>query len=174
MDDGKSIGVLAFSKFNVIIGAKATKINNWASRLADGFMHPGSETNMSAASNVLSAEGVLVGGGTKLMLQDQFRAVAATRTFTATSRTVVSSLRISEYATRKVGYAGAIMTLYEGATDTNGLTPGDLAKTGLCLGMIYTGWWGVGYAVIDLGVGLATGYTVTDRIGAGIDRGCGY
>ena len=82
-----------------------------------------------------------------------------------------SALRGIKYAKRAghfFGAVGVVATLIEGATDNDGFTWGDGAK--VAIGVI-TAFTPVGfvYGLLDLGVGLFTGTTITDRIGNEID-----
>lgn len=47
---------------------------------------------------------------------------------------------------------------------------GDAAKTGIGILTLYGGPVGYIYGIVDLGYGLYSGTTLTDRIGAGIDN----
>lgn len=66
------------------------------------------------------------------------------------------------------GAAGAVFTAVEGALDGNGFTWGDGVKVGMGVLTTFTpfGWV---YGVVDIGFGVFTGTTLTDRIGNGID-----
>lgn len=62
------------------------------------------------------------------------------------------------------------MTGIESAFDSNGFTVGDGFKVGIGLLATFGGPVGVAYGIIDLGLGMYTGTTLTDRIGAGVDN----
>ena len=64
----------------------------------------------------------------------------------------------------------AAATAFEGYYDGNGLTKGDCIKIGIGLLTTFTPL-GLGYGIVDIGVGIFTGTTITDRIGNGIDTG---
>ena len=72
-------------------------------------------------------------------------------------------------AGKLTGVVGAIATGFEGASDENGFTIGDGAKVAIGLITTFTPYGWV-YGIVDLGVGLATGTTLTDRIGNAIDN----
>lgn len=65
---------------------------------------------------------------------------------------------------------GAVITGIESAFDRNGFTVGDGVKVGIGLLTTFGGPVGVAYGFIDIGVGLYTGTTLTDRIGSGVDN----
>jgi len=70
-------------------------------------------------------------------------------------------------AGRAVGLLGAGITAWEGAMDGD-VTWGDAAQVGVAVATIFTpyGW---AYGLVDLGVGLTTGHSVSERIGTAID-----
>jgi hypothetical protein len=70
---------------------------------------------------------------------------------------------------RIFGVAGAVFTGISDATSSHGWTWGTTAKVGISLLTTFTPYGWV-YGVIDLGVGLTTGKTLTDRIGSAIDN----
>jgi len=76
--------------------------------------------------------------------------------------------RYAKTAGRAVGFLGAGITAWEGAMDGD-FTWGDATQVGVALATIFTpyGW---AYGLIDLGVGLISGQSVTDRIGTAIDE----
>jgi len=67
-----------------------------------------------------------------------------------------------------LGWAGVGMTVINDVIDSK-YTLGEAAKVGIDILTIYSGPVGVGYAVLDLGVQVATGTSITDRIGKEID-----
>ncbi len=129
----------------------------------DGFLHPNATTIETALSNIISGGGLFV-EGVRGALQDQF---AATRCF-AQKRLVASSISMAKTTARSLGVLGAVVTGIEGAFDKDGLTWGDGLKIGVGLAtMVSYGWI---YGVVDLGVGLTTGTSITDRLGNGLDN----
>jgi hypothetical protein len=73
-------------------------------------------------------------------------------------------------AGKTLGAVGAVMTGIESAFDSNGFTVGDGVKVGIGLVTTFGGPLGLAYGVIDIGWGMYTGTTITDRIGSGIDN----
>lgn len=76
-------------------------------------------------------------------------------------------------AGRYAGLAGSLATGLEGAFDGNGFTTGDGVKMGIGLASAYGGVFGAVYGALDLGVGIWSGTSISDRIGAGIDYSMG-
>ncbi|WP_223649913.1 RHS repeat-associated core domain-containing protein [Hymenobacter psoromatis] len=122
------------------------------------------ETSLSASGGVglLSLEGT----GVDLALKHSY-GVESLRSF-AERRT----LGISSIIGKSLGLVGAAATLIESANDDNGLTYGDAAK--VVLGLAFTfcpplAVAGIVFAVADIGVQLASGKSISDRLGTGID-----
>lgn len=119
---------------------------------------------MISLSSMVGSQGLVTDG-----LKKGFKLEA--KQFTSLQRaSKVQSLRlakITSYTGKFLGVAGALTTAYEGYEDGH-LSAGDWAKIGVNTVMIFTpyGW---AYGLVDLGVGFATGTTLTDRIGSGFD-----
>ena len=81
----------------------------------------------------------------------------------------VTAGKIAKIAGKGFGLAGAIMTGIEGATDGNGLSWGDGVKVAIGVATTFTpaGW---AFGILDLSWGLATGTTISDRIGHAVDQ----
>jgi len=64
------------------------------------------------------------------------------------------------------------MTMNNDINRDGHLTAGDWTKAGIGVILMVSpvGWFTLGYAVIDITIGMTTGTSVTDRIGAGIDN----
>jgi len=129
----------------------------------EGFLGPDSKTNFLQADNFL--------GFANLALVDGFRLGAlieraGTNGVTAVAR-LTGLLNGAKALGQKIGVAGAVLTAIDGALDGN-FSAGDLAKVGLGVLTAFSpfGW---AYAAVDLGVGLATGTSLTDRIGYAVD-----
>ncbi len=71
-----------------------------------------------------------------------------------------------------LGLTGIIMTMNSDIENHGHLTAGDWTKAGIGVALMLSpvGWATLGYAAIDLTIGITTGTSVTDRIGAGIDK----
>jgi len=80
----------------------------------------------------------------------------------------LKAMKGAAFVGKSMGVLGAGLTFYENATDADGFTAGDAFKVGVGLLTTFTPW-GWAYGLVDIGVGMATGTTLTDRIGAGID-----
>jgi hypothetical protein len=82
---------------------------------------------------------------------------------------VLGGVKIAVVAGKTLGVVGAALTAFEGALDRDGLTWGDGARVAIGLATTFTpaGWI---YGVLDLGIGMATGTTLTDRIGTLVDE----
>jgi len=78
-------------------------------------------------------------------------------------------LKATKTLGQKIGVAGAFLTGMEGLMDGNGLTAGDVTKVAIGLITTFTPYGWV-YGAIDLGFGITTGTTLTDRIGYAIDN----
>ena len=130
----------------------------------DGFINA-DKSNMIAMSAMIGYEGALL-GKTEMIVKLQFKAA---QTFTS-KKGFVSSIRGLEKAGKVIGAAGVVVNVIESATDANGFTAGDAIKTGIGIWTIYGGPIGWTYGLIDIGFGVFTGTTLTDRIGSGIDK----
>ena len=75
-------------------------------------------------------------------------------------------------AGRALVAVGIIMTMNNDIERDGHLTAGDWAKVGIGVALIVSpvGWFTLGYAAIDITVGIVTRTSVTDRIGAGVDN----
>ncbi len=82
-------------------------------------------------------------------------------------------LKNTKFAGRILGGVGALLTVREDFKE-NKQGWGTAAKFGIGVAttVAYGAFapWALGYTIIDVGVGVATGTTVTDRIAAGIDN----
>lgn len=121
-------------------------------------------TDMFAGSSFATYTGLLISKNAALLhytadeanaLQDIANALRATK--------------VMVIAGKSIGVVGALLTLYEGATDRNGLTWGDGVKAGIGIVATFTpfGW---AYGVVDIATGIITGTTLTDSIGNAIDN----
>jgi hypothetical protein len=75
-------------------------------------------------------------------------------------------------AGKALGAVGILMTMNNDIESHGHLTAGDWTKAAIGVGLMLSpvGWVTLGYATIDMTVGIVTGTSVTDRIGAGIDN----
>lgn len=90
----------------------------------------------------------------------------------STLEDVASSLRSTKafvIAGKSFGVISSVVGAIESATDDDGFTWGDGVKLGIGIVSTFTplGW---AHAAADLGTGLITGTTLTDRIGQSIDH----
>lgn len=123
----------------------------------------GEESDLFSVSSFSSYVGLLMDKNAALMR------------FTAQDARLLEDIVAAENVTKVivtaghvVGVAGALYTGIEGAYDKDGFTWGDAAKVGLGLFATFSGI-GWAYVVVDLGTGIITKTTLTDRIGNAID-----
>lgn len=128
----------------------------------EGFRYA-PESNLSAPSSWLGAVGLSMSQYEGLL--SKTAKVAPIQYANISSK----GLKYLKPAGKFLGGLGAVLTAVEGASDGNGFTTGDMVKVGISVVTIFTPYGWV-YSAVDLGVGIATGTTLTDRIGAGIDN----
>jgi RHS repeat-associated protein len=130
----------------------------------DGLINaPGS--NMGSGSSFVGYAGLQM-DKTKSLLQY----TAKNSTGWANKATALNAAKVVSKIGKGFGIAGAVFTGVESALDGNGFSLGDGVKVGIGLLTTFTplGW---AYGIADIGVGVFTGTTITDRIGNGIDNG---
>lgn len=78
-------------------------------------------------------------------------------------------------AGKALGVLGVIMTMNNDIENHGHLTVGDWTKAGIGVALMFSpvGWFTLGYAMADTVIGVVTGTSITDRIGAGIDNAIG-
>lgn len=74
---------------------------------------------------------------------------------------------------KTLGVAGAVLPIAVGYLSGNNPTAGDWTKATINAALVFAGPIGWGVLALDIGWGLATGTTISDRIGAGVDRAIG-
>jgi RHS repeat-associated protein len=132
---------------------------------ADGFLNPDSKTDFNQASNYSDFFGTVFIDGVRLGTAIEKLGTTGANALAKLSTTLAGAKTLGKY----VGFIGAGLQAIEGFTEDGNFTSGDLAKVLIGVGMAVSpfGW---AYAAIDLGVGLATGTTITDRIGSAVDN----
>lgn len=135
---------------------------------ADGFFNPNEKTNFGQPSNYVGFLGTVLIDGYRLGAAIEKAGTTGVTALARLNSTLTGARALGKY----VGVLGVGLTTYEGFTDRDGFTWGDGAKVLIGLGVVFSpiGWIAAGYAVLDLGFGLATGTTITDRIGNAVDN----
>ena len=158
INDNSAVGAL--SGFTVTQNVRRT---NSVVEFIDGFLDPEIPSNTLSISNTISGFNIL-NKGVEGALRDEFSTVTS---FTD-RRVVASSIGIGKKLSTRLGVLGAVVTGVEGLLDKDGLTWGDGLKVGVGLAtMVSYGWI---YGIVDLGVSVTTGTSITDRLGSGLDR----
>lgn len=136
--------------------------NQKINRFAEGFIG-GPKSDFFSASAFIGYQGTFLTPTEKLL---RFTANAAS---TLSDKAVaLRGLKVATIAGKSIGVLGAIATGIESISDGK-VTWGDGVKVGIGLLTTFTPWGWV-YGAVDLGVGLATGTSLTDRIANGIDN----
>jgi hypothetical protein len=93
------------------------------------------------------------------------RGVQGLRNSANTARTASANLA---KAGRLFGAASVVLTIWDGAADGN-FSSGDIAKTLIGVGTVIcpVGW---AYGILDFGVQITTGESITDRVGGFVDK----
>lgn len=117
----------------------------------------------SSLSGYMSAEATAVNLGLRA-------SVRASGSSIASKAEVLTDALHAGVAGNALGVAGIGLTFYEDSQRKQGITTGTWAK-GAVYGLeIAFPVAGLAYAIVDVGWGLATGKTITDRIGDGVDN----
>jgi hypothetical protein len=160
--------------WSISVNQLENRFSSGWSDFQDGWNNKGSSFNSTAPSSIAYVSGVMVSAIGYSVSAELYR------TTKLVDRVPMnSSLKAIGVAGKVVGGAGAAFTAYENYYDADGFTAGDTFKVALALGMALTPVGAVGaglivlYSVADIGVGLYTGVSITDRIGAGIDSTLG-
>ena len=126
------------------------------------FLHPKNETDPVTVSAVTSGMGDLIDEAAEGTLN------TAGKTGKALD-VAKSAKNMAKIGTKSLAGISIVSTIVEGKLDDGKLSAGDWTKTGINILILATpaGWV---YTAIDLGVGLTTGTTITDRIGSAVDR----
>jgi hypothetical protein len=153
--------------------------NSWRTPwfFLDGFLHPelmNASTPSMSGSVATGYAGAVLATTEGALYVDSKIAQGTYYTSAATERAkLLAGKDLVGKAGRFVGGAGAVATLAEGMYDGNGFTVGDGVRFGLSAATAFGGAYGAIYGVLDLGIGIWSGTSVTDRIGAGIDYSMG-
>jgi hypothetical protein len=127
-----------------------------------GFIDPDGKKDNVSVSSAVEGGTVLVQGAGEI---SKIEAAAV-----KTPKSIIAALRSSRIATiisKKVGSINVGITAIEGIIDGKGITFGDGAK--IVIAVIEVGGsWIIG--LVDIGTGVVTGNTLSERIGAGIDN----
>ncbi|MCB0540742.1 MAG: hypothetical protein KDE33_24715, partial [Bacteroidetes bacterium] len=142
------------------------------------FIHP---EIVSARTNLISGEGGIAGAGLVITATQQalyldskiasgtyYTSAATQRALAASGEKAVKSFG------KKFGALGVVYTLIDGAFDDSKSGLAVSAQLLIGIGSVaipYVGW---AYGVIDFGVGVYTGTSITDRVGVGIDYSKGH
>jgi RHS repeat-associated protein len=134
------------------------------SRFSDGFMGNSNKSDMTSGSSFIGYAGIET---TKVEML--LRYTAKTASTWSNRAFALKGVKGTAIFGKSLGAVGAVMTGIESGFDNNGFTWGDGVKVGIGLLTTFTPYGWV-YGIVDVGVGLATGTTLTDRIGNGIDN----
>lgn len=139
-------------------------IKNGNGSFLDGFLKGDGKFGDMSGSNALGLLG-LMGDGVYASLKHEARNYSTSLSSKAAS---LSSAKYVSYAGKSIGVLGAAFTAIEAFGDGR-FTWGDTAVVGIGLATTFTpfGWV---YGLSDIAVGVATGTSLTSRIGAGIDN----
>lgn len=74
---------------------------------------------------------------------------------------------------KTLGVAGAVLPIAVGYLTGNNPTAGDWTKATINAALVFAGPIGWGILAVDIGWSLATGTTISDRIGSGVDNAIG-
>ena len=91
--------------------------------------------------------------------------------YTSTRAQFATQLRGAKYlniGAKGLGVLGGFIGGIQSFSDGN-FTIGDASKMVFSIAMVFTGPFGIAYTVADIAVGFGTGYSITDRIGIGVD-----
>ncbi|ELM3645146.1 RHS repeat-associated core domain-containing protein [Flavobacterium psychrophilum] len=123
------------------------------------------DSNLTSGSGIIGYEGSLL-SKTEILIRSGAKGASFSEL-----RSVSKTLKGVGKFGKTLGVIGLIATSIEDGTSDKGLTWGTAAKVGIGGALLFASApVGVGIAVIDLGVGLATGTTITDRIGNYVDE----
>ena len=130
---------------------------------SDGFMNGGDRFGGVNGSNLTGVANMM---GDLLYATYKSEAANLAKNWTSKAEALTGAKYVS-YAGKSLGVLGAGFTAIESFADGN-FSYGDAAKVGIGILTTFTpiGW---AYGIADFAVGVATGSSITDRIGAGID-----
>ena len=124
----------------------------------NGFMNA-PRSDMGSGSAIVGYQGAVLNKNELLIRQ-----VARGASF-ADRRYINKTLKVTSKVGKAMGIVGVGLTIYEDVS-TDGFTWGTVAKAGIGGALIFASApLSLTYAVIDIGVGLTTGTTITDRVG---------
>ena len=123
------------------------------------------DSNLTSGSAIIGYEGALLSKAELLI-----RSGAKGANFSEL-RSISKTLKGAGKLGKGLGVAGIAVSLYEDYNSEKGLTWGTAAKVGIGGVLLFASApVGLGIAVIDLGVGLVTGTTDTDRVANYVDE----
>jgi hypothetical protein len=155
--------VYTFSTIHEWQNIYLSQLNPGVLGFLNSFIKPNSKSDPNTLSTIAGAQGLIMEA---VKWSGKVDAAAA-----KTWANKAASLGASKYANvlgKGFGLLGAAATGFEGYNDADGFTFGDGIKVGIGIVTTFTPI-GLSYGLLDLGVGLVTGTTITDRIGQGVD-----
>ncbi len=143
-----------------IVGKPSTTQSDVANSEPSGEMP---KTDFTTLSSFLGEQGMIAGMG-------EGAAQLQSKLFKGAAEEAAGTAGTLGKIGKGMGVLSGAVTLLEGAFDKDGLTKGDVTKALISAGTAFMGPVGLLFGLADIAIGLATGTTITDRIGHAIDQ----